>query len=95
MMTDFEKRKALVIAQITGKDSPPLRHDSQLDKWILHPGSESYLGRRTMLKLDCLACAIGQPGTTIAGIARRYKISRQAAYHHVRAAREAFGIVKG
>jgi hypothetical protein len=68
--------------------------ESQLAHWLSHPGAEIYLGKHTMLKIDCLAFVLGQPGS-LASIARRYGVTRQAAHNHARAAREVFGVVNG
>jgi len=66
---------------------------SSLEQWLRDPGTELYLGRHTMFKLDCLAHVLGVPGS-LADIGRKYGVTRHAAYFHAAAARKAFGIPK-
>ena len=82
-----------------GELSPPnmtkIKSEQQtkpgLAEWLTYPGAEQYFGAPTMLRLDVLACVVGQG--SLAAVARRYGVSRQYAHRHAKAARKAFGIL--
>lgn len=65
--------------------------EGHLVEWINHPGFVVYLGRSSAFKLEVLATIASKSGT-LASVARRYSVTRQAAHQQAKKARIAFGL---
>lgn len=62
---------------------------SHLLKLLTDPRFDEYLGRRACFKLAVLAHQISGEGT-LAGVARKYGVTRQAAFKHATDAKRIF-----
>lgn len=90
-MKKHRKKPSSNLRSFNGLYKAPRSH---LAKWLRHPGAEVYLGSHVSLKLKVLAHVVSGEGS-LAAIARRFNVSRQACHFQAVAARAAFGIVKG
>ena len=73
------------------KRNPRRETSNHLAEWLDHPGAEVVFGASFRLKLAVMQCVVSRQGT-LAEIARRHGITRQAASKHAMMIRAAYGI---
>jgi len=66
-----------------------MKHPNHLSEWLADPRMDVYLGRTASLKIAVLAHHLTGQGT-LAAIARRFSVSKQALTRHARQCREVF-----
>jgi len=67
-----------------------MKNQNNLESWLGDPRLDQFIGRRACFKLAVLA-AVFSGQETLASVARRYRVTPQAAQKHAANARRIFG----
>jgi hypothetical protein len=73
------------------KNPPSKKPDTRFEEFLVNPGTEILLGPSAMLKLEALSIVLGGEGS-LADIARKRGVTRQAAHAAAKKARRAYCI---